>query len=97
MKKLVIIIVVAALVLGGTIAAVIGVYNSPKQVAARALRGVAEDLLEREEIAPLKKILNGGSIEFRADSEELNELLLLEEDIAFAGKLYFGEKTVYIG
>ena len=96
MKKLVIIIAVAALVLGGTIAAVIGVYNSPKQVAARALRGVAEDLPEREEIAPLKKILSGGSIEFRADSEELNELLLLEEDIAFAGKLYFGENTVYL-
>jgi hypothetical protein len=96
MKKLVIVIIAAVLICGGAIAAGIAIYNSPKQVAARALKGVVEDLAEREEIAPLNKILNGGSVELRADSEELNDLLELEKELAFEGKLYFGKKSVYL-
>lgn len=96
MKKLIAALVIALLVGGVAIAVTVGVLNSPKQVASRTLNNVMEELAEREEFASLQKILTGGSIEFSAGSESLNDLLETEKNCAVAGKIYFSENAVML-
>ena len=93
MKKLVIVVIAAVLVVGGTIGAVIGVLNSPKQVAARALDGVLEDLADREELAPLMNVFSRGSVEFSLDGDGF---IGSQSNLAAKGKIYFSEKAVML-
>ena len=96
MKKIIIIAVVAVLVCIGTVGAVVAILNSPKQVASRALENLVDELLERDEIEPLTQILNGGSVEFTADSEALNDLLKTKTPYGVSGKIYFAEKALLV-
>lgn len=107
-KKLIVIIAIVlvvaiCIVSAGALAvcgAVVGIVlmNQPKVVAANALEGAYEDLLEREEIAPLQDVLNGGSVQFsisdvRAyDNEGFDEA----EDFYLSGKLYMSKDELML-
>ena len=81
-------------------AAVVGiaVMNSPKIVAANALKGAVEDVFEREEIEPLYKTLTGGSVQFHVsdircyDEDGLDEI----EDFYLEGKLYMSKDALML-
>ena len=92
MKKLILIAVVAVLLIGGTIGA-IAVFNSPKQVAARAVGSMLDDLIAREEIAPMMNVLTRGSVEFSLDG---TQKFGGGEAIAASGKIYFSDKAVML-
>ncbi len=94
MRKLIIIAVIAFLVLSGTVGTVIGVFNTPENVAARALSGALEELEKRDEIAPLTKILSGGSVALSIEDDGLYELMGAEGDVELGGKIYFSEDAV---
>ncbi|MBQ3507010.1 MAG: hypothetical protein IJA91_00550 [Clostridia bacterium] len=94
MRKLIIIAVIAFLVLSGTVGTIIGVVNTPENVAARALSGALEELEKRDEIAPLTKILSGGSVTLSIEDDGLYELMGTEDDMELGGKIYFSEDAV---
>ena len=96
MGKLIAIIVAAVLVCGGAVAAGVAVANSPKNVASRTLSGFVEDLMERDELAPLDKILNGGSVEFSAEGEGLGNMLDIDKTFGVSGKLYLAENAAML-
>lgn len=91
MKKLIIIAVVAFLVFSGALGTIIGMVNTPERVAANALSNAFEDLAERNELAPLTKILSGGSVALSIEDDGLYELMGVEGDCEIGGKLYFSE------
>ena len=89
MKKIIIIILISALVIGG-IGVGVGVYlNQPQTVIKMSLGSAIEDFLERDELAPMMKMLDKGSLELQmtngADSEK----------IELGGKLYFSKNAFY--
>ncbi len=85
MKKIIIFIIVAALVLIGAGVGAFVYFNSPEYVMGKAIGGAAEDLLEREEIKPIFKVVKEGSVEFSVGGFENRE------DIEIAGKAYFSK------
>ena len=89
MKKIIIVAVVAVLVFSGALAGVLALINTPERVAARAVTGMLEDLVKRDEIAPLENVLTKGSVAFEADSKTLDDLV--GDKLAVGGKLYFGK------
>lgn len=91
MKKIILIVVVLILAIGGVTAGTV-MMNQPEAVAARALSGIFEDLLAREEIAPLLNVLKGGSIE--ADLRDVS--LEGESRNGVSGKIYFGGDDLYL-
>lgn len=74
------------------IAAVVGLgiyFNQPEIASAQALVGVIDDFADRDEIAPLTKVLSKGSIEFSATEFTSDGDAVLGEDFEAKGKLYF--------
>ena len=93
MKKLIIIILAAVLAGGGALAGFAIYNNQPENVATSAISEAVEDLLEREEIAPLANMLKGGSLEISAevDPEKLGLGLFGNDALKAGGKMYFSE------
>lgn len=91
MKKIILIIVILVLAIGGVSVGAVAM-NQPEAVASRALGGLFEELLEREEIAPLLNVLKGGSIE--ADLRDVS--LEGESQSGVSGKVYFGNNDLYL-
>ena len=88
-RKIALIIVLAIVLVGATIAGLIYI-NSPAIVTARAIKGGITDLKNRDEISPFLKTLKRGSVEFslsniKEDGEAINANA--------SGKVYFSERN----
>lgn len=92
--KLLWIIVVALLVVGGSVTTV-AILNSPANVAANALSGVAEDMLEREDVKPIYQTLTGGSVQVSLNSIKKDGENCFG-DTHLSGKLYFAEDALML-
>ncbi len=91
MKKVIAILLAIVLAIGvgaGIFAAVI--YNKPEKVAFSAVQGAIEDLLEREEIAPVWNMLHGGSLSVSVDEFKSDDYDMLKGG-KVSGKIYFSE------
>lgn len=89
MKKVISILLAIVLVVGigvGISAAVI--YNKPENVAFGAIQGAIEDLLERDEIAPVWNMLHEGSLEVSVDKIKSDSHDVLNGG-KIGGKIYF--------
>ena len=76
-----------------TATATVGVVsNLPKNVFAQSLVGFFDDVVEREEIAPVYNMFKKGSLQFSM-SELWEEEENLLEGMSFAGKMYFSEDS----
>lgn len=97
MKLKALIITLSAVVLVAVVACVgIVLYvNQPEIIFAGAVTDTVEDLLERDEIAPVYNVIKGGSVEF-----ELNELDIDGKDmlngVSASGKLYLSKKALML-
>ena len=93
--KLLIIIVAAALAVGGVTAGVTIYNNQPQNVAISAVMGVFDDLAQREEIAPIVNMAEKGSLKF-----SMSELSVDDEDMLESfdveGKLYFDSNKAFM-
>ena len=68
----------------------LGIYlNQPEIATATAIGGAVEDFFERDEIAPLTKIFNKGSIELSASEITSDGEAVFGEDFEAKGKIYF--------
>lgn len=93
-KKLIPIIVAAVLLVAILVAVGVLIYlNTPKNVAARAVTGVLEDVGEREEIRPLLNMFTEGSL--KVSVEKLTEEREIGKDsdllggMTASGRIYF--------
>ena len=87
--KLLLVIVLVVLVVGGTFVTV-AMLNAPATVAANALGGLAKDALERDEIKPFCELFTSGSIEASLDGMKVDGYDSFG-DSSISGKLYFSE------
>ena len=87
-RKLIALIVVIVAVVGLAVAG-FAVLNSPKIVAARALKNAVTDFTERDEIKPLLNTFKRGSAEFSIDNVKQDGELLF--DGKASGKIYFSK------
>ena len=86
----VIVVLVAAL---GTVIGLILYANKPENVTIKAVSGVLEGLVEREEISAAYKMLERGSVFVSVDKiEEDGDDYL--DGITFSGKLYFAQDAL---
>ncbi len=91
MKKLIIIVAAALLVVVGAVGTVVGVNNSPKVAAMHAITNTLEDLTKRDEVAPIFKAMNGGSLAFSVEGTDIAELMDLDDKVEMSGKLYMNQ------
>ena len=89
MKKLLIAIIVASVLIVGTIVGVSVYASSPKVIVRNSIGNAFDDLLDRDEVEPIVKMLQKGSLEINASSEI--------EDMKgeLGGKIYFNNEAVY--
>ncbi len=92
--KLLWIVIVAILVIGGSVATV-AILNSPANVAANALSDLADDLLEREDIKPFYQTFTNGSVQVSVDKIKRNGEAYAEGTHVF-GKAYFSEEALLL-
>lgn len=97
-NKLIALAVALFLVIGGSFAGFL-IYNQPKNAAIDATAKTLEDFMEREEFDFALSTLKNGSVAFdvkklQSEDEEGSEDLL--EGITASGKLYFGDKKLYL-
>lgn len=88
MKKLIIIAIAAFLALGGVIGTTVGINNSPKVVAMKAITNAVEDFTKRDEIAPILNAMNGGSLSFKVEGDEMEDIIGSEGKVEVSGKIY---------
>lgn len=93
-KHLIIFAIALFVVIGGIITT-IAVLNTPKMVAARSLKNLSEDFMERREVKPIINILKKGSAQFTLNSiKEDNEELFKNNSIS--GKVYFSKNSLML-
>ena len=95
MKKTLIALILAGVLLIGGIVTGVVIWNSPSVVAARVITGVTDDFLDREEVSPIVDILEGGSIEASMSSISVDGQEYLD-DASLTGKIYFSKDALYI-
>lgn len=96
MKKLVIILIAAAVVLAGAGIA-LGVYfNSPEYVMSHSVAEAIKDFTKRDEIEPLMNTLKRGSLEFSIDDTDGECKYLGTSGFSSSGKLYFSDSAVML-
>lgn len=88
MKKLIIIAIAALLALGGVVGTTVGINNSPKVVAMKAITNAVEDFTKRDEIAPILNAMNGGSLSFKVEGDEMEDIIGSEGKVEVSGKIY---------
>ena len=91
MKKLAIIILATTLIIAGVTVGISIYANSPKTVVRNSFENLAEDLAERDEIAPLIDVFTKGSVTVDA-SADIGE----NGKVELGGKLYFSEDELYL-
>lgn len=64
------------------------VLNTPKMVIARTFNNVAKEVVKRDEIKPIVKVLKQGSIQALYEDEEI--------DMKVGGKVYFSNEALMI-
>ena len=84
----------AAVVTSGVAVTGVAVANSAPNAAARSIAHIAESLLARDEIEPLKDILTQGSVQVSLDSVKENGEELLENS-HIRGKMYFAKDALF--
>ena len=94
MKTKLIIFIVSFMVVAGGLTAT-AMLNSPKNVAARAISGLAADFLERDEFEGVSDIFDGGSIDFALTGIKKENVELME-DSAVKGKIYFSDGALML-
>lgn len=93
-KLLIIIAIIMFILIGGTVTGV-AILNRPSNIAARAITGVAEDFMRREEIKPIFDVLKSDSAEFtlgniKTDKKDYSK------DLYVSGKLYFAKDSIML-
>ena len=92
MNKLIALALVLVVAVGGVGGAV--VLNSPSYVAANALTSFVDDLLDRDEIAPIYSAVTGGSIE-----ASVSNVTSYGDDVfdgKASGKIYFAKNKIML-
>ncbi len=86
-----------AFIVGGIVIGVI--LNSPKMVLSRSVPKFVDDLLAREEIKPVYKMLKKGSLEISLDNIKVDgDYYDYDSDFNAKGKIYFaGDKVMLSG
>ena len=91
--KLIAIIVAAVMLVGVGTGVGVAIYtNLPQNVAANAVMGAFEELLERDEVKPLYNTLTKGSITASVEGVTQDDVDLLN-GITASGKMYFSNKA----
>ena len=94
MKKVIIIIIAAVLVLAG--GATFGtVYNQPENVAIRSFADAFDELLSRDELSVVESVVDGGSVSF--DLDEVTHLVEEENEYASDETLFGANGETLIG
>ncbi len=88
MKKVIILAIVAMLSLGGAVGVKAAQDNKPENLFFSVLSKAIDDLKDRDEIRPVTKCFDGGSLEFLIGSEQKTEEYAADFNIS--GKMYFG-------
>ena len=87
MKKVIILAIVAMLSLGGAVGVKAAQDNKPENLFFSVLSKAADDLKDRDEIRPVTKCFDGGSLEFMIKNDQDNDYTT---DTEISGKMYFG-------
>ncbi len=93
--KLIVLIVTLAVAIGGGATAAV-VLNTPENVAGRAISGLADDFLERDELEPIIDTFGGGSMDFSLTGVNGNGVELMA-DSHVKGKFYFSDEAFMLG
>ena len=98
MKTLIIILAAVIVVAGSGVVGVAIHSNQPEVVVRNAILGAVEDLLKRDEIAPLVSMLEKGSLEIglKLDSKELAFVDSGIGDLTAGGKIYFSDDSLML-
>ena len=70
-------------------------FNSPKVVAINSIAGFVEDFIERDELALVNGLMDGGSVEASMSKLESDGESLMG-DFSFSGKLYLSDKALML-
>ena len=93
MQKWLIAVIVAAVVVVGTVVGVTAYANQPEVVTRNSVADLLKGFTQRQEIEPVLNMLKEGSLEVNAklsgDQEEMPEWLA---DLEAGGKIYFGKR-----